>query len=297
MTFPTTFKKSLSRSALTAAFSMAVIATSTLGVTKADESALDAALALQDEAAQARFKYRNPKATLEFMEISPGMTVVEVLPGGGWYTKILLPFLGSEGKVIGADYALDMWSNFGFMTPERIEAKKTWTTDWPAQAEEWRGENGASLAAFQFNALPDDMNGTADAVLYIRAMHNLNRFNEKGAYLDNALKESLAVLKPGGILGIVQHEGREDRPDEWADGSNGYLKKSKMIAAAEAAGFEFVAESDVNSNDKDQAKEGDFVWRLPPSYNGTRDDEEKKAAVDAIGESNRMTLKFRKPAA
>ncbi len=266
---------------------------------QAEQSAspLDAALAQQDDAAKARFKYRNPKETLEFLEIAPGMTVVEALPGGGWYTKILLPYLGIEGKVIGADYAIDMWSKFGFMTPENIEAKKTWVADWTAQAEEWRGENSASLAAFQFNALPEEMQGAADAVLYIRAMHNLNRFNDTGGYLDSALKESYAALKPGGVLGIVQHEGREDRPDEWADGSNGYLKKSNMIAAVEAAGFEFVGESDVNNNEKDQAKEGDFVWRLPPSYSGAGDDEEKRAAVDEIGESNRMTLKFRKPSA
>lgn len=259
-------------------------------------ASIDETLSAQTEEVQARYQYRNPKQTLEFFGIKEGMTVVEALPGGGWYSKILLPVLGNEGKLVGVDYALDMWGNFSFMNEERIEAKKTWVSTWTAQAEEWRGEGDASVAAFQFNDLPDDMKGTADAVLFIRALHNLSRFEEKGEYLTNALNETHAVLKDGGIVGVVQHQALEDRPDEWANGSNGYLKKSALVAKFEQHGFELVAESDVNANPKDQATEGDIVWRLPPSLSGSRDDAEKKAAMEAIGESNRMTLLFKKTA-
>ncbi len=255
---------------------------------------LDEVLASQPEEVKARYQYRNPKETLNFFGIEKGMTVVEVLPGGGWYSKILLPVLGSEGTLIGADYALDMWGNFSFVTPERIEQKKTWVSTWTKEASEWVPEGGASVAAFQFDALPDEMKGTADAVLFIRALHNMARFDSKGNFLTNALDQTHAVLKDGGLVGVVQHQAREDRPDEWANGSNGYLKQSAIIAKFEQHGFEFVAESDVNNNEKDQAVEGDIVWRLPPSLNGARDDEEKKAAMLAIGESNRMTLLFKK---
>ncbi|MBX2849473.1 MAG: hypothetical protein KTR16_14220 [Acidiferrobacterales bacterium] len=257
-------------------------------------SSLDEVLKAQPEEAQARYEYRNPKETLEFFGIKEGMTVVEALPGGGWYSKILLPTLGEEGKLIGVDYAVDMWSNFSFMTPERIEAKKTWVSTWTEQASEWRDEGSASLAAFQFNALPEDMVGGADAVLYIRALHNLFRFESKGEYLTKALKETHSVLKDDGVVGVVQHQAREDRSDEWADGSNGYVKKSAIIEAFESNGFKLIADSDINNNAKDQANEGDFVWRLPPVLSGSKDDEEKRTAMQAIGESHRMTLLFKK---
>ena len=84
-------------------------------------------------------------------------------------------------------------------------------------------------------------------------------------------------------------------PDEWANGSAGYLKKSFVVAQAEQAGFELVGESDMNTNANDQPTTDDVVWRLPPSYQSSRDDPEKQAEFDAIGESNRMTLRFRKP--
>jgi len=92
------------------------------------------------------------------------------------------------------------------------------------------------------------MAGTADAVLYIRALHNLARFEPKEASLSNAFKETYTVLKPGGIVGIVQHQAREDRPDDWANGDNGYLKKSFLVSKMQDAGFEFVGESNINEN-------------------------------------------------
>jgi predicted methyltransferase len=85
----------------------------------------------QAEDVQARYEYRHPKATLEFFGIEPGMTVVEGLPGRGWYTQILLPYLGKEGHLIGANYAMDMWPNFAFANEEFLRTQSTWVTDWP----------------------------------------------------------------------------------------------------------------------------------------------------------------------
>lgn len=261
----------------------------------ADSERLAGVLAAQPEETQARYGARHPQETLEFFGIAPGMTVVEALPGGGWYTKILLPYLGAEGKLIGANYAQDMWPLFGFFSEERIEELKTWTTDFPAGAQEWRGDGGAGVEAFIFGSLPDDMKGTADAVLMIRALHNLARFEDQGGYLTAALKDAFDVLKPGGVVGVVQHHGRDEMPDEWASGANGYLKDDFVIAAFNAAGFEYAGQTDLNANPKDQPTETDIVWRLPPTMFTSQDNPELRAKMEAIGESNRMTLKFRKP--
>jgi predicted methyltransferase len=244
---------------------------------------------------KARYPYRHPGETLEFVGIEPGMTVVEGLPGSGWYTRILLPYLGSEGHLIGADYSLEMYPNFSFVNEEFMANQRQWTTNFPAGAREWGGDNGAPVSAFHFGSMPADLAGTADVVFFPRVLHNLARFEAEGGYLTAALADAYAVLKPGGTFGIVQHEARDDMSDEFADGSRGYLKKSFVIAAVEAAGFEFVAESDINANPKDQPGNDDIVWRLPPTLGTSRHDPELKAELEAVGESNRMTLKFRKP--
>ncbi|MDH3621904.1 MAG: methyltransferase [Gammaproteobacteria bacterium] len=261
----------------------------------AEPMTLAALLAAQPEEVQARYAFRHPQETLEFFGIEPGMTVLEGLPGRGWYTKLLLPYLGEEGCLIGANYATEMWPNFSFATEEFLAKQSTWLTDWPAGAEEWRGESGASIEAVLLGSLPEEMKGTADAVFFPRVLHNLARFESQGGFLTAALADAYAVLKPGGVFGVVQHHARDEMSDEFADGSHGYLKKSFVIAQAEAAGFEFVAESDINANPNDQPSEEDIVWRLPPTYATSADNEELKAEYTAVGESNRMTLKFRKP--
>ncbi len=254
-------------------------------------------LAAQPEDAQARYVYRKPQATLEFFGIEPGMTVVEGLPGGGWYSKILLPYLGSDGMLIGADYPLRMFEVNPSTTPERLEAKKNWVADWTAQANGWRGDGDATIAAFQMAALPDDMKGTADAVLFVRALHNLARWEEAGGTLTSAATDAYDVLKPGGVVGVIQHEARPDMPDEWADGSKGYLKRGFVVETMQAAGFELVGSSDMHENELDQPTIDDIVWRLPPSLSTSREDPELREQLAAIGESNRMTLLFRKPGA
>lgn len=263
--------------------------------TPAEIDALAIVLDAQPDEVKARYAYRNPKETLEFFGIEPGMTVMEGLPGGGWYTRILLPYLGSEGHLIGADYSLDMYPNFSFANEEFMTNQRQWTTNFPAGAQEWGGDNGARVSAFHLGSMPGELAGTADVVFFPRVLHNLARFESQGGYLTAALADAYAVLKPGGTLGIVQHEARGDMSDEFADGSRGYLKKDFVIDVVEAAGFEFVAESDVNVNPKDRPGSDDFVWRLPPTLATSRHNSDLMAELKAIGESNRMTLKFRKP--
>ena len=232
---------------------------------QADSERLAAALAAQPDEVKARYEWRHPQETLEFFGVAPGMTVVEALPGGGWYSKILLPYLGADGKLIGADYALDMFPLFGFFSAERLEQKKTWVQDWTAEAQGWRGDDSAEVSAFVLGSMPDALKGTADAVLLIRALHNLHRFESQGGFLTAAVQNAYDVLKPGGIVGVVQHRAPEAMSDEWADGSKGYLKQSRVIEVMTAAGFELVAESDINANPADQPGEEDYVWRLPPT--------------------------------
>ena len=262
---------------------------------KADSAKLATILAAQPEKTKARYDARNPQATLEFFGIAPGMTVVEALPGGGWYSKILIPYLGNEGHLVGVDYSIDMWPEFGgFATPEFVEKKKTWAAEWVEGAQAWRAGSKGEISAFAFGARDAAMDGKADAVLFIRALHNLSRFEDEGGYMTEALADTYALLKPGGIVGVVQHQGPEGNDDKWAEGDNGYLKKSDVIAKFKAAGFELVKESAVNENPKDIPSNEDIVWRLPQSLATSRDDAELRAKMEAIGESNRMTLLFKK---
>lgn len=262
---------------------------------KPDTGRLETILAAQSDETKARYDARNPAQTMAFFGIAPGMTVVEGLPGGGWYTRILIDYVGSDGALIGADYAQSMWSKFGFFDEAFIKTKETWATDWPQQAQEWRSEQSAPITAFAFGALPANMHGTADAVVYVRVLHNLARFDADGGYLGQALRDTYNVLKPGGIVGIVQHEARDTMSDAFAQGGRGYLKKSFVIEKMRAAGFEYVGSRDFNANAKDKPGEEDIVWRLPPSLATSKDNPELREDMLAIGESNRMTLKFRKP--
>jgi predicted methyltransferase len=262
---------------------------------EADSARLTEILEAQPAEIKARYPHRNPEETLRFFGIEPGMTVVEALPGGGWYSRLLVPYLGVDGRLIGANYAQEMWPKFGFFDQAFIDRMSTWTADWPVEAEAWRGDDGASIEAFAFGSMPAELEGQADAVLLVRSLHNLARFESDGGYLSTALDDVFRVLKPGGIVGVVQHEARPEMSDEFASGARGYLKRQFVIDRMNEAGFEFVAGSAVNENPKDRPTEEDIVWRLPPSYATSRDDPEVRAAMESVGESHRMTLKFRKP--
>ena len=255
---------------------------------------LDAVLAAQPSETQARYDARKPKETLMFFDVKPGDAVVEASPGGGWYTQILLPYLGENGKLLAVDYDSGVWAAAG-RDEEFIQNRKNWPDTFAKMKDEWGIEGGAQLSAASFGNIDPSLNGTFDKVLFVRALHLTARFEADGGYLTKAMKEAFELLKPGGIMGVVQHAAREDRSDEWADGSNGYLKASAVTAVASSVGFELVDSSDMHANEKDQADEGDFVWRLPPALSTSKEDPELKAKMEAIGESNRMTLKFKKP--
>lgn len=245
---------------------------------------LDTVLAAQPDEAKARYPYRHPKETLQFFGIEPGMTVVEALPGGGWYTRVLLPYLGEKGRLIGVDYPISLWPNYGWASEAFIEQRRKWPATWPDEVNTWNIADAAPVSAYTFETLPKDLTGTVDAALFIRALHNLLRFND--SYFNTALQETYRVLKPGGILGVVQHA----TTDKNATGETGYLERDSLVKRIEAFGFKLIGESDINANPKDKADDG--VWRLPPSLNTSKDNEELRKKYLAIGESNRMTLKF-----
>jgi len=239
------------------------------------DNALAAAIAAphRSEANRARDQYRHPAETLAFFGVRPTQNVVELWPGGGWYTEILAPYLAAKGTLTAA-------SPIGRQTAriaERLDADpglygKVKRANFPAA-------DGATL-------VPD---GSADLVLTFRNVHNW-RFG--GA--DNAqasFHQIYRMLKSGGVLGIVEHRLPEEM-DSAKEEKSGYMKRSSVIGFATRAGFKLVGESSVNANPKDTHDWPDGVWTLPPNF---RLGEKDRARYAAIGESDRMTLKFVKP--
>lgn len=231
---------------------------------------------------RARDVWRNPAETLDFFDVRPEHTVVEALPGGGWYTRILLPLTEGSGRYIAINYPMSVLEAiFGDrMTDERRAAAAALEETFPVQASAWGGEVDGMA---RFGEVSADMAGTVDRVLYIRALHNMARTGNLGMAVDDAW----TLLAPGGIAGVVQHRAPADEADDRADGNRGYLREADVIAAFEARGFVFEGSSEVNANPNDPADADGGVWtRLPSS-----DTEEARA----IGETDRMTLRFRKP--
>ena len=254
---------------------------------------LEKAVKSRTEEEQARDVHRNPAATLEFFQVKPGMTVAEALPGGGWYSKILANYLGGDGRLFGVNYVDDMWARFGFFSEEAIARQIASTGKFPELVAGFT-DNGIGVEGFTFGTVPDALQGSADRVLLIRALHNLNRFEEAAGTRSQAMTAIRKLLKDGGMVGVVQHRLPESAPDAGADGSRGYLKESAVKQMFADAGFEFVGSSEINANPKDQPGPADVVWRLPPTLFGTAEDEARKKAMEAIGESDRMTLLFKK---
>lgn len=227
----------------------------------------------------ARDAYRHPEETLSFFGIQPGMHVVELWPGTGWYTEILAPIVHDQGAltVTSVDPNGDKPGNkaaaalakrfadeaalFGKVQVQRIDP--------PAQLD----------------LGPD---GSADAVLTFRNIHDWVR----DGYADKVLAACFRVLKPGGVLGVTAHRGKPDA-DPSIVGKTGYLSEAFVIETVEKAGFKLDAKSEANANPKDVAKDyPEGVWTLPPTYRLGNEDRDKWAA---IGESDRMTLRFVKP--
>ncbi len=231
---------------------------------------------------RARDRYRHPVETLRFFGIRPDMVVVELHPGAGWYTRILAPLLRERGVWIGADYDPELFpegSRFRAAMeslPVRVKANPAFYGPRARVGYVVKGDY----------ADPESV----DMVLGIRFMHNWIR----NGIAEKALANVYRVLKPGGVFGVVQHRAAEDDPrDDLTLANNGYVKESTMIRLAEAAGFRLVARSDINANPRDDHHHPRGVWTLPPTLALGEKDREKYLA---IGESDRMTLKFVKPA-
>lgn len=248
----------------------------------AQAAALTASIADPNRTAanRARDRYRHPAETLAFFGVEPNDTVVEIWPGGGWYTEILAPYLASGGGrlILGT---LD--GQLGGVTKLR-----------DANPALYGSAAAATFPAFDATAtrVPD---GTADVVLTFRNVHNWRmgyRRDDKQDYSPEAFRQIYAMLKPGGILGVVDHRLPESASDE-RERNSGYIKVSTVRRLAEQAGFELAGSSEINANPKDSADWPDGVWTLPPALTLKEQD---RARYLAIGESDRMTLKFRKPA-
>ncbi|MFC4724160.1 class I SAM-dependent methyltransferase [Glycocaulis abyssi] len=238
------------------------------------------------EADRARDQYRNPRETLEFFGVQPGDTVVEALPGSGWYGRILAPWLAAEGEYYGLNYSMGIFEQiFPNMSEEQRVRFEGWEAGFPGMAAEWGGQ---AAGTYTLGSIPDSAAGTADVVLYVRALHNMARFGE----MDVAVNDAWTLLRPGGTVGVVQHRAPADETDERADGSRAYLREADVIAAFEARGFILEASSEVNANPDDPADHEIGVWALLPTLAGTDEDREERMS---IGESDRMTLRFRKP--
>lgn len=258
-----------------------------------NNAALAKVIAERSDEDKARDAERHPQQTLEFFDVAPGMTVAEGLPGGGWYTRILANYLGANGALYGVNYADRVWPMLDVATPDWVAARIAATSEFPAQVAIYT-DNGIKARGFTFETVPADVKGTVDRVLLIRALHNLHRFEKQHGTLSRALSAVHDMLKDDGLVGVEQHRAPATATDAWADGSHGYLKEAAVIALFEQAGFTLVTTSEINANPRDKPAGNDSVWRLPPTLRGSEDDPQRRAAMLAIGESDRMTLLFRK---
>lgn len=264
-----------------------------------DAARLKAVLADPRRAAdRARDQYRHPMQTLKFFGIAPDMTVAEVLPGGGWYTRVLLPYATPAGGWYGINYSPDLrrgilaYARRGINEDDMAEYAK-WPQTYPDRAAKNGPEGAPVKGAFFFGQVPEGVRGKVDAVLFFRALHHLNRIDPR--FLQEAIADSYAMLKPGGIVGVVQHRAKADYGGKAYDtsGHKGYMKQSYVISMFEQGGFVLDGQSEINANPKDSADYERGVWTLPPSLRGK--DPAMKDHFRDIGESDRMTLRFRKP--
>ena len=262
-------------------------------VAEGDSVALSAAIATRSNEDKARDSARHPLETLIFFQVKPGMTVAEGLPGGGWYTRILANYLGGSGALYGVNYAERLWPMLSYATPEWTAKRIAATDQFPEQVASYT-DNGITALGFTFETVPAAVEGTVDRVLLIRALHNLNRFEEGAGVRSEALAAIHAMLKDDGMVGIVQHRAPSVADSMWADGSRGYLNEAAVILMFEEAGFQLVGTSEINANPLDQPSGVDIVWRLSPSLRGSLENSKERDALIAIGESDRMTLLFRK---
>ncbi|MFT6095027.1 MAG: putative methyltransferase [Pseudohongiellaceae bacterium] len=222
---------------------------------------------------------RHPAQTLEFFGLKPNMTAVEILPGGGWYTEILAPYLKEEGKLYAAHFSPN--ASLSYMSPSlgRFEDKLSSNPDLYGKTTV-RHLNPPHETAIAPPA-------SADMAMTFRNVHNWIMAEQQAEFF----AAFYTALKPGGILGIVEHRAKPGSSME-VMATTGYVTEAYVKEIAAAAGFEFVGSSEINANAKDQTVYPRGVWTLPPTY---QMGDENKAEFTAIGESDRMTLKFVKP--
>jgi predicted methyltransferase len=244
----------------------------------------------RSEANRERNRYRHPVGTMMFFGLEDGMTVMEITPGGAWYTEVLAPALRNRGQYIAAAYDVDVEGQ-----PEYRYAQQA------AMLEKFQAEPDLydQVAVVPFSP-PDSMNlgeaGSVDMIVTFRNTHGWIT----GGLAEEIFAEFARVLKPGGILGVVQHRA-EDGTDPAATAESGYVSEQAMVELARAAGLYLDGRSEVNANPADSRDHEAGVWTLPPSVRLCRDieDEGEWAACAApwqkIGESDRMTLRFKKP--
>ena len=226
-----------------------------------------------------RDNWRNPKETLEFFGIQPNMTVVEVWPGGGWYTEILAPYLLKDGKYVAAGFSATSERSYFRKASERFKKMVASRSEFGS---------GMKITEFEPPVKTEIIEaGTADAIVAFRNIHNW--MGNDGA--ESAFASFYKALKPGGVLGIVQHRAATNKPQD-PKAKSGYVRQDYVINLAKGAGFTFVASSEINANPKDTADHEKGVWTLPPRL-ALKDKD--RAKYVAIGESDRMTLKFMKP--
>lgn len=228
---------------------------------------------------RARDTYRHPKATLEFFGVRPDQTLIEITPSGGWYAEILAPLLRDNGHYVAAETRPD--SNAEARSDD--SALRKLFAARPAQFDH------AAIVAFDPKAPVLGAPGSADRVLTFRNVHNWAMAGTAPAMF----KAFFAVLKPGGVLGVVDHRADEGAALEEVKDS-GYLPVDYVVKLATDAGFVLDGQSEINANPKDDHDHPKGVWTLPPTL---ALGEQDKAKYLAIGESDRMTLRFVKPEA
>jgi predicted methyltransferase len=227
---------------------------------------------------RARDQYRHPGETLQFFGLRPGQTVIEITPGSGWYAAILAPLMRGDGTYVAAIAKPRNPAGEGAANQSALE--KLFASD-PAEFD------AAQQVMFDSDSPVFGAPGSADVVLTFRNVHNWARAGTAGAMF-NAF---FAVLKPGGTLGVADHRAAPGKTFEQVSGS-GYLPTDYVIKLATDAGFRLVARSEINANPKDNHDHPKGVWTLPPTLALGDTDRDKYLA---IGESDRMTLKFEKP--
>jgi len=226
-----------------------------------------------------RDKFRHPAETLAFFEFNHGQTVVEIWPATGWYTEILAPALNGNGTFIAAHFSPESKVQFFRSTRSTFQDKMTGTPAAYNQVKITTLEPPAETQIAEANS--------ADRIYTFRNVHNWMRNNTEQAVFDAMYK----ALKPGGIMGVVEHRAKPKTTREFMVKS-GYVSEDYVISLAETAGFQLTDKSEINANPVDLTDHPNGVWTLPPTL---RIDSSSKLRYLAIGESDRMTLKFRKP--